>query len=85
MTATSNVRLKAIKSNLEPLPGERGMRTLWRARLRIQDQKDEFLFRAGDEFESAAQVATELLESSPSCKMVSAQIIAVERIARLWN
>jgi hypothetical protein len=60
-------------------------RVLWKARLSIQQRKDEFLFRASEEFSEASTIATDLLDSSPSCQMVGAVIVGIERVARLWN
>ena len=60
-------------------------RVLWKARLSIQQRKDEFLFRASEEFGEASTIATDLLDSSPSCQMVGAVIVGIERVARLWN
>ena len=84
-TTMSKTRLRAVTSKLEPADNIDKSRTLWRAKLRIQNEKDEFLFRCGEEFTDAATKAQELLETSPSCKMVGAEIIAIERVARLWN
>jgi len=61
------------------------MRTLWRARLRVGPNKDEFLFRANEEFLEASEIAADILDSSPSCKVAGATIVAVERVSRLWN
>lgn len=60
-------------------------RVLWKAWLSIQQRKDEFLFRASEEFSEASTIATDLLDSSPSCQMVGAVIVGIERVARLWN
>lgn len=60
-------------------------RVLWKARLSIQQRKDEFLFRASEEFGEASTIATDLLDSPPSCQMVGAVIVGIERVARLWN
>lgn len=60
-------------------------RVLWKARLSIQQRKEEFLFRASEEFSEASTIATDLLDSSPSCQMVGAVIVGIERVARLWN
>ncbi len=67
-----------------PAPSNAG-RVLWKARLSIQQRKDEFLFRASEEFSEASTIATDLLDSSPSCQMVGAVIVGIERVARLWN
>ena len=80
------IRAKLMTAKIGPLAIEEGeQRTLWKARLRIQNEKQEFLFRSTDEFQLAAKTAQELLETSPSCQMVGAEIVAVERMARLWN
>jgi hypothetical protein len=60
-------------------------RTLWRANLRIQNEKQDFLFRASEDFAEASTLAQKLLDSSPSCQMVGAVIVGIERMARLWN
>ncbi len=62
-----------------------GHRVLWKARLSIQHRKDEFLFRAGEEFAEASTIAMDLLLNSPSCKITGAVIVGIERVARLWN
>lgn len=86
MTATSQARVEQVKNRLGPGEGPAGPGTLWRARLRLPPSgKDEFLFRSSEEFSDAATTAQELLETSPSCKMVGAEIIEVARVARLWN
>lgn len=86
MSTNSKPRLAAIASKLGPKDAEQAGRTLWRARLRVPPAgKDEFLFRSSDEFSEAAFCAQTLLEGSPSCKMVGAEIISLERVARLWN
>jgi hypothetical protein len=69
----------------KPIIVTTGGRVLWKARLRIQERKDEFLFRAGEEFSGASIIAADLLDSSPSCQMVGAVIVGIERVARLWN
>ncbi len=66
-------------------PAQEVLRVLWKARLSIQQRKDEFLFRASEEFSEASTIATDLLGSSPSCQMVGAVIVGIERVARLWN
>ena len=85
MGTKSAVRVAAIASKLGPEETSQKDRTLWRARLRVGTNKDEFLFRANDDFSGASEIAQELLESSPSCKMTGAEIIALERVARIWN
>lgn len=85
MAAISRERLKQVKERSGPAESGEDMRTLWRARLRIGAEKDEFLFRSSEEWGEASGEAQRLLETSPSCKMVGAVIIAVERVARLWN
>jgi hypothetical protein len=75
-----------IEKRLGPGDPAGSMRTLWRARLKVgNNNKDEFLFRAGEEFEDAGATACVLLDSSPSCKISGATIVAVERVAKLWN
>ena len=85
MSTMSTIRMKKIAERMQPAPNDQHNLTLWRAKLRIQTASDDFLFRSSDEFSDAAEVAQTLLESSPSCKMVGAEIVAVERVARLWN
>ena len=86
MGMQSAVRIGVIASRLGPRETSQETRTLWRARLRIPPGgKDEFLFRANNDFSDASAVAQDLLDSSQSCKMCGAEIIAVERVARLWN
>ena len=70
---------------LGPAETKEKLRTLWKANLRIQTDKGDFLFRSSEEFADAAVTAQRLLESSPSCRMVGAVIVGVERVARLWN
>lgn len=69
----------------EPPAQSNADRVLWKAQLSIQQRKDEFLFRASEEFSEASTIATDLLGSSPSCQMVGAVIVGIERVARLWN
>ena len=86
MSTMSAARMREVTARLGPAETAEKSRTLWRARLRIGGTgKDEFLFRSSEEFTEAAGKAEELLESSPSCKVSGAQIVAVERVARLWN
>lgn len=61
------------------------MRTLWRATMRIGTAKEAFYFRESENFTAAAVTASRLLEESLSARMVGAEIVAVEREARLWN
>jgi len=70
MSTTSAVRIKAVTDKLGPGDADETARTLWRARLRVQNNKDEFLFRSSEDFTDAAEVAQQLLDESPSCKMV---------------
>jgi hypothetical protein len=60
-------------------------RTLWKANLRIQNEKQDFLFRSTEDFAEASALAQKLCESSPSCAMVGAVIVGIERMAKLWN
>lgn len=60
-------------------------RVLWKTCLQIGNRNDEFLFRAGEDFGAAFRIALHLLDSSASCQMEGAVIVALERIARLWN
>jgi hypothetical protein len=81
----SKTRLRVVQSKLAPEDaGEEG-RTLWRCVLRIDVERDEFFFRAGPKFEDAANEALRLVCESASCQMVRAVIVAVERVAKLWN
>lgn len=57
-------------------------RTLWRARLR---PKNEFMFRETADFNQAVRTAQKLLEESRAARMIDADIVAVERVAALWN
>lgn len=61
------------------------LRFVWRAKIRIGDRRDEFLFRAVDQEPKALKVATEIFERSPYCNLTGAAISGVERIARIWN
>jgi hypothetical protein len=61
------------------------LRTLWKAHLKIQNDKSEFLFRSSEEFAEASALAQKLVESSPSCHMVGVVIVGIERVAHLWN
>lgn len=61
------------------------MGTLWKVKLRIGDEYQEFLFRQRDDWESAAKTAQDLVDKSAACDMVGATIVAVERVAHLWN
>ena len=81
-TVTASPELAGTKLTIVTSFGDR---VLWKARLRIQERKDEFLFRASEEFREASTIATDLLDSSPSCQMVGAVIVGIERVARLWN
>lgn len=62
-----------------------GLRVLWEAQLKAGQQKDSFLFRATEDFETAARLAEELLESSVGAKLAGAAIVGIQRKARLWN
>ncbi len=84
MTRTG-IRMQAIADKIGPGETKVRVRTLWRAKLRIQNRKDEFLFRSTEDFADAAKIAQTLLDSSPSCKMSGAEIVSIERVARLWN
>jgi hypothetical protein len=84
-TKTLN-RIGAVVERLGPGVTDETNRTLWRCRMRIPGGKpDEFLFKSSEEFIDASGLADQLLAESPSCKMVGATILAVERVARLWN
>jgi hypothetical protein len=86
-TTITKTRLRIVQSRLAPAEeadAEEG-RTLWRCILRCGIERDEFLFRSGDKFEDAANQALHLVTLSPSCQMVKAVIVAVERVAKLWN
>lgn len=78
-------RTMKMKSKLNLTPQIDKMRTLWKANLRIQHERDNFLFTATEEFEQAARIAEKLLQSSASCRMVGAVIVGIERIDHLWN
>ncbi len=81
----SGVRIQAIADKIGPGESKERIRTLWRAKLRIQNRKDEFLFRSTEDFSDAAKTAQTLLDGSPSCKISGAEIVSIERVARLWN
>lgn len=68
-----------------PTSGEDKMRTLWRVKLKVGTEDREALFRASEDFEEAAGMATKLVLSSPGSQMVGATIVGINRIARLWN
>jgi hypothetical protein len=82
----SRTRLKAIASQLSPGDDEpTEERTLWRCILRVDLNRDEFLFRSTDDFEQATIEALQLVDRSQSCRMTKARVVAIERVARLWN
>lgn len=68
-----------MKPKLAPATKSEKLRTLWKASLRVGTGKDEFLFRSTEEFTQASRVAQDLLDSSPSCQITGAVIVAVER------
>ena len=86
MPREASLKVRAVVERLHDDKTVAKGRVLWRAKLFIPGGgKDEFLFRGEEEFTLAAASAQQILESRASCKMVSAQIVAVERVARLWN
>lgn len=80
---------RALKISIEPPMlgnGDNKMRVLWRVRINIDGIERTGLFRAGEDFANAATVLQEIIETSPAMKMHgSAQVMGIDRIARLWN
>jgi hypothetical protein len=70
---------------LGPSGTKEKLSVLWKAKLKIQNETGDFLFRSTEEMLDAAAAAERILQSSPSCKMVGAVIVGVERVAKLWN
>jgi hypothetical protein len=88
-TPTPKLRVSAVLTapDKDELPA--ALRTLWKAKLQFPggraNEEQNFLFRERDDFACAAETAEKLLESHRAAEMAGAYIVAVERVAHLWN
>jgi len=61
------------------------LRTLWLARLRAGVNNHDMYFRSTEEAIDATLTAQKLIDESAASNIAGAVIVAVTRIARLWN
>jgi hypothetical protein len=58
---------------------------VWKTTIRLGKREDKFLFACSDDAIEAIRIASNLVDSLSSTKMLGAKIICVERVGKLYG